>query len=109
MVFPIYNTGLRVLYGPLYKNLLQITMIFGSNFKKKKTLVRTMIFMLVFGAILGTVKLFNSNVLYLLGANTNLDSTKAYEFYYSTNNDESKFLLTPEIQTDLVESEAIQL
>lgn len=101
--------GSAVLYGPLYKNLLQITMIFGSNFKKKKALVRTMIFMLVFGAILGTVKLFNSNVLYLLGANTNLDSTKAYDFYYSTNNLENKFLLTPEIQTDLINAKAVQL
>src|SRR6056297_39894 len=101
--------GSALLYGPLYKNLLQITMIFGSNFKKKKALVRTMIFMLAFGALLGTFKLFNSNVLYLLGVNTNLDATKAYEFYYSTNNGESKFLLTPEIQTDFVESKAIQL
>lgn len=98
-----------VVYGPLYKNLLQITMIFGSNFKKKKALVRTMIFMLVFGAILGTVKLFNSNVLFLLGANTNLDSNKAYEFYYGTNNLEHKFLLTPEIQTDLISSKAIEV
>lgn len=101
--------GSAVLYGPLYKNLLQITMIFGSNFKKKKTLVRTMIFMLVFGVILGTVKLFNSNVLYLLGANTNLDRTEAYEFYYGTNNLDNNFLLTPEIQTDLIRSKAIQL
>jgi hypothetical protein len=101
--------GSALLYGPLYKNLLQITMIFGSNFKKKKALVRTMIFMLAFGAILGTYKLFDSNVLYLMGLNKDLDTTKAYEFYYSTNNSENKFLLTPEIQTDLVESKAIQL
>ncbi len=101
--------GSAVLYGPLYKNLLQITMIFGSNFKKNKALVRTMLFMLVFGVIVGTVKLFNSNVLYLLGANTNLDSTKAYEFYYSDNNLGNKFLLTPEIQTDLISSNVVQV
>ncbi|KAG1657603.1 DNA polymerase I [Nymphon striatum] len=53
--------GSAILYGPLYKNLLQITMIFGSNFKKKKALVRTMIFMLVFGMILGIYKIFQSN------------------------------------------------
>lgn len=106
-----YSTiiGSAVLYGPLYKSLLQITMIFGSNFKKKKTLVRTMIFMLVFGAILGLFRMFDSNVLYLMGANNNLDDTKAYEFYYRNNNLEKSLLLTPEIGTDLVTNNAISL
>lgn len=101
--------GSAMLYGPLYKNLLQVTMIFGSNFKKKKALVRTMLFMLVFGAVLGTFKLFDSNVLFLMGLNKHLDTTKANEFYYSTNNGENKFLLAPEIQTDLIESKATQV
>lgn len=106
-----YSTiwGSVILYGPLYKNLLQITMVFGSNFKKKKALVRTMIFMLVFGIILGTFKLFDSNVPYLLGSHSNLDQTMAYDFYYLTNNHEKSLLLAPELETDHITTNATEI
>lgn len=101
--------GSAILYGPLYKNLLQVTMIFGSNFKKKKALVRTLIFMLVFGAALGLYKLTESNFTYLLGFYKNEDQTRIYNSYYSTNNLEKSLLLTPEIETELITSNTTKL
>lgn len=101
--------GSAVLYGPLYKNLLQITMIFGSNFKKKKALVRTMIFMLVFGMILGMYKLFQSNVTYLLNSNKFEDTSRAYSEFYASNTSDSDFLLVPEIPSEIITQKTFKI
>jgi hypothetical protein len=101
--------GSVILYGPLYKNLLQVTMIFGSNFKKKKALVRTMIFMIVFGAALGLYKLTESNYIHLLGFSKNEDKSRIYNFYYSNNNLQKSLLLAPEIETEFIKSKSSKL
>lgn len=101
--------GSKLLYGPFYKSLLQVTMIFGSNFKKKKTLVRTVLFMLIFGAILGMYQLFQSNVIVLMNFNKTLDQTKMYDYYYKINNTEKSLLLDPEIESDLITGNTTKL
>lgn len=101
--------GSKIFYGPLYKSLLQVTMIFGSNFKKKKTLIRTILFMLVFGAILGLYQLFQSNVIVLMNFNKSLDQTKMYEYYYKNNNTEKSLLLAPEIENELITAQTTKL
>lgn len=101
--------GSAILYGPLYKNLLQITMIFGSNFKKKKALVRTMIFMLVFGMILGIYKIFQSNVMYLLSFENNNDTSRAYTNFYASNLSDSDFLLAPEIPSEIITQQTFKI
>ncbi|MFT5738323.1 MAG: hypothetical protein ACJAU2_001740 [Maribacter sp.] len=58
--------GSFLLYGPIYKSVLQISMIFESNFKRKKGLVKMVIFMLLIGAGFAMVKLLNSDFSYLL-------------------------------------------
>jgi hypothetical protein len=101
--------GSAMLYGPLYKNLLQITMIFGSNFKKKKALVRSMIFMLVFGMILGMYKLFQSNVTYLLISDSFKDTSRAYSEFYASNKTDSDFLLVPEIFSEIITQKTFKI
>ncbi len=36
-MFKLVKFTSMVTYGPLYRNLLQVSMVFGSNFKKKKS------------------------------------------------------------------------
>ncbi len=106
-----YSTiwGSAILYGPLYKNLLQVTMIFGSNFKKKKALVNTMIFMLVFGMMLGMYRMFQSNIEILIVGHPKLDITRAQPYFYKNNNRDKSFLIAPEIEADLISKKAVQL
>lgn len=101
--------GSAILYGPLYKSLLQVTMIFGSNFKKKKALVNTVLFMLIFGVILGMYQLFNSNVLLLLGHQETLDSTKMQTYFYQKNNLQKSLLFAPEIENELIKEKTSKI
>ena len=101
--------GSKVFYGPLYKYSLQTSMVFGSNFKKKKALVKSIIFMLVFGLALGIYQIFQSNVMYLLTPDITLDSSRVYSEYFAANNDNKNFLLGPEIQSKIITNNTIEL
>jgi len=101
--------GSKIFYGPLYKYSLQTSMVFGSNFKKKKALVKAVLFMFIFGMALGIFQIFQSNVLYLLRIDRKIDKTRVESNYYHDNNKEADFLLAPEIQTEIVTDNAIKL
>jgi len=107
--FHVGMWGAMIFYGPFYKYMMQTMMIFGSNFKKKKALVKTVMFMLAFGFLLGIYQIFNSNVMYLLTSDLKSDSSRAYSNYYSINNDDKKFLLSPEIQSDIIVNSTVKL
>lgn len=101
--------GSSLFYGPLYKYILQTSMIFGSNFKKKKALVKATLLMALFGFALGVFQIFESNVTYLLTKEHTMDTSRAYSQYYSNNNLETSFLLAPEIKSISVTNEPLQL
>ena len=106
----LYARWLAVpLYGPFYKSILQISMLFGSNFKKKKGLVKMIIFMFFIGVTFGGAKLVNSDFRYLIRTDIELDKSRVYANYYSTNNEELNFLLNPEIQNEIVADDALKL
>ncbi len=107
--YKIVIIGSKIFYGPLYKTLLQTTMIFGTNFKKKKNLVRAIILMGIFGFALGIFQLFQSNVTYLLHNDNPPDTTRIYPEYYRSTNETSNFLLAPEIQSFTIDSNLIHL
>lgn len=96
-------------YGPFYKNVMQITMLFGSNFKKKKGLVKMILFMLFIGVMFGGSKLIASGYRYLINNDREVDKSRVYGNYYGTNNEEVGFILTPEIQSDIISDNAIKL
>jgi len=64
--FKIVKLASMLTYGPLYKPLLQITMIFGSNFKKKKSLGYLMFAFLICGAFVAIGQLNKTNIPYLI-------------------------------------------
>lgn len=101
--------GSKLFYGPLYKYSLQTTMIFGSNFKKKKALVKTIGFMIVIGMVLGVYQIFQSNVMYLLTSDLPIDESRLFSNYYNMNNKESNFLITPEISDEIITKRALKL
>lgn len=99
-----------VMFGPLNKNILQVFMIFGSNFKKKKSLSYLMLLFLFSGTLVAGVQLKNTNIFYLVSSNYQkyFDSYKTYSNYYKDTN-ETDFLLAPEIQSDLIQTNVLEV
>ncbi len=98
-----------LLYGPLHKSVLMITMIFGTNFKKKKSLVRLVLIMFTFGFAFTIYKMTQSNYHYLINADRTFDDTREYPEFYQNLNQGQKFLLGPEIHSNQIEGKTLQL
>lgn len=98
-----------ILYGPLYKSILQVTMIFGSNFKKKKAIIYLILLFLISGMFVSVFQMTNTNIPYLISRDSYFDKTKSYSSYYKTENEHNNFLLNPEIDSDKIESNVLRL
>ena len=98
-----------IMLGPLYKNLLQITMIFGSNFKKRKSLIYLVLIFGLCGIFMFANQLTKTNILYLINNKRYFNSTKTYSSFYKDENSKNKFLLSPEIQSDKIESNLLKV
>ncbi|WP_431166645.1 hypothetical protein [Tenacibaculum halocynthiae] len=98
-------------FGPLYKSILQVSMVFGSNFKKKKALVYLIFLFIVSGGIVTSVQIAKTNIFYLVisGKNNFFDVHKTYSNYYKDANVNNTFLLAPEIQSDKIESNVLEV
>jgi hypothetical protein len=107
--FRLVRISSMITFGPLYKSILQVSMIFGSNFKKKKSLVYLILVFLISGAGISLFKVFDSNIPYLIGATTYYDETKVYSEYYATENTNNTFLLAPEIESDKITSSLVKV
>jgi hypothetical protein len=109
LTFKIFRLSSIIFYGPLYKSILQVSMIFGSNFKKKKSLVY-LIFLFVFsGVFVSTFQIANTNIPYLIDRDNYFYVTSTYSRYYRTENEHSRFLLNPEIESDVVVSNTLKI
>ena len=98
-------------YGPLYKSIMQVSMIFGSNFKKKKSLVYLMIAFLFSGMLLAGAQFNQTNIPYLIttGIGIEANTTRLDPNYYESENTKNTFLLTPEIQSDIIKSDVLKI
>jgi len=65
-MFKLVKFTSMVTYGPLYRNLLQVSMVFGSNFKKKKSLVYLVLSFFASGIFLTLVKFQDTNIPHLI-------------------------------------------
>ena len=107
--FKIVKFSSILLYGPIYKSILQVLMIFGSNFKKKKSLVYLIFLFLISGIFVARVQLDKTNIPYLVAKDSYFDSTRVNSNYYETENENNTFLLTPEIESDRTTSNLLKV
>ena len=109
--FRIVKFSSKLTYGPLYRSIMQVSMIFGSNFKKKKSLVYLMIAFLFSGILLAVFQLNKTNIPYLIttGLGIEANSTRLDPNFYTTENTKNTFLLTPEIQSDIIKSGVLKV
>lgn len=98
-----------ILFGPLYKSISQVTMIFTSNFKKKKRLAYLMLTFITCGFIVAIVQITNTNILYLAHHEKYIDNNLIRGSFYDIYNEENDFLLTPELETDKLTSNTIKV
>ena len=108
LLFNLVRWSAVITYGPLYKNILQVSMVFGSNFKKKKWLVRLVLLFFVSGMCVAINKIGETNIFSLLDRNK-FYSDQMYLSYYSDQNSDESFLLTPQIQSDIIEGKTVKL
>ncbi|MEM8507906.1 MAG: hypothetical protein AAF717_08755 [Bacteroidota bacterium] len=109
LFFVVVKFSSFLLYGPLSKNLLQVAMIFGSNFKKKKGLVILVLVFFMTGAGLSGFQAEKTNLFHLLTQYKKNDSTQSHPYFYAQNNVKSSFLFAPEINGDIIQQEVVQL
>ena len=98
-----------ILYGPFHKSVLMITMTFASNFKKKKALVRLVLVMLLSGFAFTLFKMSESNYFYLIKPDSKIDDGREYPQFYKNLNQEEKFLLGPEINSNAIQTKTLEL
>lgn len=105
--FRLVRLSYIILLGPFNKAILQIIMIFGSNYKKKKGLVQLMILFLVCGFGLGLFQSSKTNIFYLIKPTVSTKDKKISPHYYRSENNTLNFLLQPEVESPKVESRAV--
>jgi len=109
--FKVVKYGSILMYGPLYKAILQIMTLFGSNFKKKKSMVYLLFSFLIFGLLLTVYQMNKTNIPYLIttGMSLEADATRVNSSYYESENDNNTFLLTPEIKSDIIKNGVVKI
>ena len=109
LFFWVVKISSLTLMGPLAKNFLQVSMIFGSNFKRKKSLVILVLLFFFAGASLSVFQAQKTNLFHLVRHKAPKDSFKTYAYFYNTNNNGSSFLLAPEMDSDIIEKRVMRL
>ncbi|MFK7812939.1 MAG: hypothetical protein AB8B59_10620 [Maribacter sp.] len=109
LAFKVVKFASILMFGPLYKSLLQITMTFGSNFKKDKALVRLLLLFILSGMMVSVIQIRNTNIPYLISQDNMFNATQTYSGYYQTENESNNFLLSPEIASDIIQSNTTRL
>lgn len=110
--FRVVKLSSLTMMGPLYKDILQVFMMFGSNFKKNKGLVKLVLLFAFFGMCVSFFQMNKTNIPYLINADTYFDENSIYANYYHSENLKDPnftFLLTPEIPSDILAANTFQL
>lgn len=107
--FQVVKWSSIIILGPLYKHMLQISMTFGSNFKKKKLLIFLIISFVIVGFVISIYKVPETNIFYLINHDQYFDETRVYSEFYQSNSPGQEFLLSPQIETDIIVSNVTQL
>ncbi len=108
-LFKIMKFVSKIMYGPLYKSILQVSMIFSSNFKKKKKLSYLMIAFVFSGTFVAIYQIGQTNIPYLISYKKHFSATKLQANFYENNNTKNTYLLNPEIESDILKTSIIKI
>jgi len=103
--FHVNRMLLPLFYGPLYNNVLQVLMVFTSNYKTSRAIFVMMSGFLFTAFIASQIALNNTRYGYLIIPEKHFTSSSRYTtFYASENTQKSNYslLLSPEIPSDII-------
>ncbi|HPN69916.1 MAG TPA: hypothetical protein PLZ32_10370 [Saprospiraceae bacterium] len=109
LYFKLVQTTSFLSFGPLYKNIMQVMMTFGSNFKSNKSLIVMLLFFLCSGILVSIYQVNQTNLFYLVRKDYFFDELKTYAGYYHSENENIDFLLSPEINSDIISTQVLKL
>lgn len=107
--FYAVKLGNILVLGPIYKLCMQIMMIFGSNFKKKKHIAFLIMSFVAVGAIVAMTKVWTTNLFYLVNHSYYQNFSLSYGSLYRDNNYSEAFLYNPEIASELIEDTVLRV
>lgn len=109
LFFSVVKWSNLILMGPLYKYMLQVTMIFGTNFKKKKSIFWLMLTFVAVGFVVTILQANGSKMLYFVNQKVFYNKSKVYSNSYSDNAHKDAFLLGPQIESDIIDRSLMKL
>lgn len=95
--------------GPLYKNIVQVIMVFVSHFNKKKSLVLLVSAFLLGGLATLAIKFDDTKLKYLAMPDYFQSETRTFAEYYANQNQTMDFLITPEIEADIISVSVVKI
>ncbi|GBL04819.1 hypothetical protein [Glaciecola sp. KUL10] len=101
-----------LLNGPMHKNILQVFMMFTTNFKKDKALSFLIIVFLLVGTFVSISQITKTHILYLINSDIFFNSTKTYNGMYASENEKREnfsYLISPEIPSDIIQENYVKL
>lgn len=107
--FYLSKWGSIIILGPLYKYLLQISMTFASNYKKKKSIIGLVVVFIVIGFAITIAEFKDSKMAYLVNQEFLFDDTKIYHEFYASKSESETFLLAPQIESDITDLKVLPL
>lgn len=108
-LFRIVKLTNMIMLGPIYKSALQISMTFGSNFKRKKHIAYMVIGFVFFGCIVAGIKFAKSDLALLIDSETYLTQHVHRPDMYRSENSYVEFLIGPEISSDVINDTVLRV
>ncbi|MBZ2162118.1 hypothetical protein [Alteromonas stellipolaris] len=103
--FHVNRMLLPVFYGPLYNNILQVLMVFTSNYKTSRAIFVMMSGFLFTAFLTSQITLNNTRYGYLIIPEKHFTSSSRYTTFYASENAQKSnhsLLLSPEIPSDII-------
>ena len=109
LFFSLVKWSNQILMGPLYRYMLQVTMIFGTNFKKKKSIGWLMLTFIGVGFLVTLIQLDNTKISYFINKKIFYGDSKLYSNYYANTANKESFLIAPQLESDVVERNVVKV
>lgn len=109
LLFKVTKLGSMLMLGPLYKYMLQISMSFASNFKKKKAIAGLVVIFILIGLFIAVFQFTDSKMQFLVRGQSYFDSSRTFSEFYATESENNTLLIAPQIDSDVVQSNVLKL
>lgn len=111
LVFIVNRINNAIVFGPFSKLILQVIMLFSTNYQNRKTLIWLVLLFASSGLIGASliVSSKNNDIMFLMQHKQYFQRAGDFAPHYASNNQDISLLIAPEIQSDLIDKNVIRL